>query len=129
MGEIGAVLAARCDRIAVRVDGDATNVVRFPSDTNDNFRLLVRFISDLVGNEEGLRDRVEEIRLSASAMVIDDYACVFTGSHVRDLHFSLDMRDGCKILLITDSVSAMARFVAGYLIRRHEGDPELASYL
>ena len=73
--------------------------------------------------------RVEEIGISANTMFVDDYARVFTGESVKNMHFALDMKEGQKVLLITGKLSIMARFVAGYLIRRHEGDPELASFL
>ncbi len=128
MGEAVAGVAVRCGRSAADADIGG-NIVRFPADADGGFRLLVRLVDDLVGHVEGLRVRVEEIGISANTMFVDDYARVFTGESVKNMHFALDMKEGQKVLLITGKLSIMARFVAGYLIRRHEGDPELASFL
>lgn len=107
----------------------AANVIRFPSDIAINCRLLVQLLDDLTSHIEGLHVLVEQIGFSGNTIIIDDRACVFTGNSAKDLHFSLDMKGGRRVLLITDKVTLMAHFVACYMIRRHEGDPELASYL
>lgn len=128
MGEAGGVAAARCERTVTGTENGG-NIIRFPRDTDKGFRLLLRLIGDLVGDVEGLRDRVGEIGFAGNTMFIDDYARVFTGESVKDMLFALDMREGQKVLLVTDKLPIMARFVVGYLIRRHEADPELASFL
>ncbi|CAM5318021.1 hypothetical protein ATER59S_00973 [Aquamicrobium terrae] len=128
MGKARAEAAVTCERAVADIETRG-NIVRFPSDTDNGFRLLLRLVTDLVGDADGLRVRVEEIGFSGSTMFIDDFARVFTGKSVKDMHFALDMKEGQKVLLITDKLPVMARFVAGYLIRRHEGDPELASFL
>lgn len=128
MGEAGAAAAVRCER-TVTGTKNSGNIIRFPGGPDKGFRLLLRLIDDLVGDAEGLRDRVDDIGSVGNTMLIDDYARVFTGESVKDMHFALDMKEGQKVLLITDKLPVMARFVVGYLIRRHEDDPELASFL
>ena len=128
MGEMGAALVAR-DKCDAKGADTGAYVIGFPVGTDAKFRLLVRLIGNCICRVSGLRSRVEEIGISSNAMVVDDYACVFTGESVKDMHFVLNMKAGRKVLLITDKLPVMAHFIAGYLIRRHEDDPELASYL
>lgn len=116
-------------RLVAANGGGRSNVVRFSDGAYAAFRLLLLFLDDLVGHEEGLRAQVEQIHFSHGAMIIDSHAAVFTSGGAPDMHFTLLTREGRKVFLITSLVPLMASFVAGYLIRRQEGDPELVSCL
>lgn len=110
---------------------DESTVLRLRLKAGARLRLLARRVLNLLGNDCRLERPLSGLRILEieAVLEVDDFALVLAHEFTDDLHFVVEVDGAPKVLFFSNDIDAVAKVVAGYLIRRHEGDEELARHV